>query len=109
METRFQHPDYASCCDLFSPIVVTCCSCTHQRVSLHVLPPGELLATDFTGVGPLTGVGAHVPLQDALVHSRETAVGALELFTDHCEVIHCRDRSRGEGGRGKKKKKISLE
>lgn len=65
---------------------------------LHVLPSGELLATDFTGVGPLTGVRAHVPLQDALVHSRETAVGALELFTDHREVIHCRDRSR-EGGR----------
>lgn len=66
---------------------------------LHVLPAGELLATDFTGVGPLAGVGAHVPLQDALVHSRETAVGALELFTDHREIIHCGHRSRGEGGR----------
>lgn len=68
---------------------------------LHVLPSGELLATDFTGVGPLAGVGAHVPLQDALVHSRETAVGALELFTDHREVIHWKNR---EGGREKKKK-----
>lgn len=74
-------------------------SCTHQRVPLHVLPAGELLATDFTGVGPLAGVGAHVPLQDALVHSRETAVGALELFTDHREIIHCGHRSRGEEGR----------
>lgn len=64
--------------------------CTHQCVPLHVLSPGELLPTDFTWVGPLTGVGAHVPLQDALVHSRKTAVGALKLFTDHREVIHCR-------------------
>lgn len=75
-----------------------------------MLPPGELLATDFTGVGPLAGVGAHVPLQDALVHSRETAVGALELFTDHREVIYWRDRGREgrEGGEGKKNK-ISVE
>lgn len=47
------------------------------------------------------------------MHSRETAVGALELFTDHREVIHCRDRRR-EGRmveRKKKgeKKKISVE
>ena len=62
---------------------------------LHVLPSGELLTTDFTGVGPLAGVGAHVPLKDTLVHSRETAVGALELFTDHCEVIYCKDRKEG--------------
>lgn len=72
---------------------------------LHVLPSGELLATDFTGVGPLTGVGAHVSLQDALMHSRETAVGALELFTDHCEVIYCR----GRGTEEREKKKISIE
>lgn len=37
------------------------------------------------------------------MHSREAAVGALELFTDHREVIHCKDRH-GEGGRGRKKK-----
>lgn len=77
---------------------------------LHVLPPGELLATDFAGVGPLAGVGAHVPLQDALVHSRKTAVGALELFTDHREVIHWRDRGRkGREGGKRKKNKISVE
>lgn len=64
---------------------------------LHVLPSGELLATDFTRVRPLTCVGAHVPLKDALVHSRETAVGALELFADHREVIHCKDRKEGGG------------
>lgn len=69
--------------------------CTHQCVPLHVLSSGELLATDLTGVGPLTGVGSHVPLQDALVHGRETAVGALELFTDHREVIHCKQQEWG--------------
>lgn len=73
-------------------------ACAHQCVPLHVLSPGELLAADFAGVRPLAGVGAHVPLQDALVHGREAAVGALELFTDHREVVHCRDRSRKRGG-----------
>lgn len=57
-----------------------------------MLPPGELLATDLTGVRPLARVGAHVPLQDALVHGREAAVGALELLADHREVVHCGDR-----------------
>lgn len=63
-----------------------------------MLPPGELLATDFTGVRPLARVRAHVPLEDALVHSGETAVGALELLPDHREVVHCgeRERERGE-------------
>ena len=69
-------------------------------MSLHVLPSGELFATDLTGVGPLSSVRAHVSLQDALVHGRETAVGTLELFTDHCEVIHCGERERKGGGGG---------
>lgn len=91
--------------------MVLWCLCTHQCVPLHVLSPGELLAADFAGVRPLAGVGAHVPLQDTLVHGREAAVGALELFTDHREVVHCRDRSRRRDGgmvRGKEKKNISI-
>lgn len=72
----------------------------HQRVPLHVLSPGELLAADFAGVRPLAGVGAHVPLQDALVHGREAAVGALELFTDHREVVHCGETEVEEGMEG---------
>lgn len=35
------------------------------------------------------------------MHSRETAVGALELFTDHGEVVHCGDRRREEGREGR--------
>lgn len=70
---------------------------THQRVPLHVLPAGELLATDLARVGPLARVRAHVPLEDALVHGREAAVGALELLADHREIVHCGDRE-GVGG-----------
>lgn len=65
-----------------------CRPCAHQRVPLHVLAPRELLPADLTGVGPLTGVGAHVALQDALVHGREAAVRAPELLPDHRELVH---------------------
>lgn len=59
-------------------------------MTLHVLSPGELLAADLTGIRPLARMRAHVPLQDALVHSGKTAVRALKLLPDHCEVIHCK-------------------
>lgn len=62
----------------------------HQRVPLHVLAPRELLAADVAGVGPLARVGAHVPLEDALVHGREAAVRAAELLPDHRELVHCK-------------------
>lgn len=38
------------------------------------------------------------------MHSREAAVGALELFPDHREVIHCRDGEKGEENEEKKKR-----
>jgi len=41
---------------------------SYQGVPLHVLPAGELLPTDLTGVGSLSRVRSHVSLQDALVH-----------------------------------------
>lgn len=63
--------------------------CTHQRVAFHVLPPGELLPADLTGIRPLARMRAHVPLQDALVHGGKTAVWALKLLPDHCEVVNC--------------------
>ena len=62
----------------------------HQRVPLHVLAPRELLPADLAGVGPLARVGAHVPLEDALVHGREAAVGAAELLPDDRELVHCK-------------------
>lgn len=52
-----------------------------------MLAPSELLPTDLAGVGPLACVGAHVALEDALVHGRETAVRALELLPDDRELI----------------------
>lgn len=64
---------------------------THQGMPFHVFAAGELLATDFTGVGPLACVRAHVPLQNALVHGWEAAVWTLEFLPDHCEVIYCRE------------------
>ncbi len=36
------------------------------------------------------------------MHSRETAVGALELFTDHREVIHYRRTETEEGRKGER-------
>jgi len=69
--------------------VAPCWYCTHQRVALHVLPPRELLPADLTGIRPLARVRAHVPLQDALVHGGKTAVRALKLLPDHCEVVYC--------------------
>lgn len=73
-----------------SPPVVSIGYCTHQCMALHVFPPGELLAADLTGIRPLARMRAHVPLQDALVHGGKTAIRALELLPDHCEVIHCK-------------------
>ena len=57
---------------------------------LHVLAPSELLPADLAGVGPLASVRAHVPLEDALVHGREAAVGAAELLPDDRELVHCK-------------------
>lgn len=65
---------------------------THQCVPLHVFAAGELLPTDLAGVGPLARVRAHVPLQDALVHSREAAVRALEFLPDYREVVYYREK-----------------
>lgn len=66
----------------------------YQRVPLHVLPARELLPTDLTGVRPLSRVGPHVSLQDALMHGREAAVGALEFLPDHCELVDCKRASK---------------
>lgn len=63
---------------------------SYQRVPLHVLPARELLPADLAGIGPLSRVGSHVSLQDALVHGRKTAVGALELLPDDCELVDCK-------------------
>lgn len=68
---------------------------THQRVPLHVLAPRELLPADLAGVGPLAGVGAHVSLEDALVHGGEAAVGALELLPDDRELVDWKTAHRG--------------
>lgn len=41
---------------------------SYQGVPLHVLPAGELLPADLTGIGSFSRVGSHVSLQDALMH-----------------------------------------
>lgn len=76
------------------PHLLALCPHAHQRVPLHVLAPRELLPADLAGVGPLAGVGAHVALEDALVHGREAAVRALELLPDDRELV---DWKRAQG------------
>lgn len=66
--------------------------CPYQGVALHVLPAGEFLPTDLAGIGPLSRVGSHVSLQDALVHGWKAAVWALELLPDDCELVDCKER-----------------
>lgn len=65
----------------------------YQCVPLHVLPTRELLPADLTGVRPLSRVGPHVSLQNALMHGREAAVWALEFLPDHCELVDCKRAS----------------
>lgn len=59
-----------------------------------MLTAGELLPADLAGIGPLSRVGPHVSLQDALVHGGKAAVRALELLPDDCELVDCKRERR---------------
>lgn len=74
--------------------VCTQCPSSYQGVPLHVLPAGELLPADLAGVRSFSRVGSHVSLQDALMHGWKTAVRALELLPDDCELVDCKRASK---------------
>lgn len=59
---------------------ILCNLCTHQGMSLYMLPTGEQLATDVTAKGAYAWVDDQVPLECAPVLGDVVTVGALELI-----------------------------